>query len=108
MNLKEIGWKVTSKSSLKSLKQCFLSEYVIFYLKDMQIPLVSPEGDEMTINGMTEGLVIDIDENYYYLGEEDGTINKVVSHNSVGIVEIAPNDDGYEPIFSLPSDEDIH
>ena len=99
---------MTSKA-LKKLRETFIDEDVVFYLKDMNVPLVSSDGEDFKISGMTDGYVIDIDENYYYLGDKDGGIDRVISHDIITIVEIAlVIDESMKAFLELPSDDEVH
>lgn len=96
--------------SIKKLKESFVGETVVLYLKEMTIPVINDSGDEMKITGMTDGYVVDIDEDFFYLGDESGQIEKAVSNRVIGFIEIAevikidP-----DVLFEPPrDDEDVH
>lgn len=74
--------------AVKKLKQYFLNEYCIIYLKSMNIAAPSPDGGEMQISAMIDGYINDIDEEFYYIGLQDGTILRTVRHEVAGIVEL--------------------
>ena len=99
-----------TQKTLRNLKECFLGEVVVFYLRDMNVAAFTDEGDQLKISGMIDGLVVDIDEDYYYLGDDEGGIEKVISHDSVAVVEIAKTDEGiFDRMMGFPSEEeDIH
>lgn len=71
-----------------ALRDCFLGENVVFYLRDMNVAAISPEGDEMSISSMVTGYVVDIDKLFYYIGTPEGDVAKVISHDVIGMVEV--------------------
>lgn len=101
---------MTSKT-VKKLGEYFVGEICVFYLKDMHVPIPGEGGEPMQISAMTEGYVVDVDETYYYLGSDDGTVDKVITHNVIAMVEIAEmgsyDIDDFD--FTPPeSQEDVH
>ncbi len=97
-----------SKKAAQKLIECFAGEVVVFYLKDMKIAAVSEDGEQMMFNGMIDGLVVDIDETFFYLGDDDGNINKTVRHDIIAITEIAEHDPTEQLIMGLPNEDEIH
>lgn len=99
---------MTSKA-VKKLADCFLGEMVVFYLIDMNVAAFTENGESMKISGMTEGYVVDIDVDFFYLGQEDGSVDKIIKHEVIGMVEVAELDEEAVFKFPVPSDEDeIH
>lgn len=99
---------MTSKS-LEKLGKYFVGETVIFFLKDMSVAAVTDDGESMKISGMTEGYVVDVDETFFYIGSEDGSVHKVVNHNVIGMVEIAETEEEEIMAVQIPTeDEEIH
>jgi len=92
-----------SSKSVKKLKEQFLGQNVIVYLKDMNVVTVNEEGQELNITAMTEAHVVDIDQNYFYMGLPDGTITRIIQHEIAGMVELAFDQDAE---MQLPTDED--
>lgn len=96
-----------SKKSADTLLKLFAGETVIFYLKDMKISAISDDGEHVSFNGMIDGFVVDIDEYFFYLGDEDGNVDKAIGHSLIAIVEIAQ----YEPEIHVEmpsSDDEVH
>lgn len=78
---------LTSKT-IKKLKELFKDELVVFYLADMSIPLPSEDG-EIKVSAMVSGIVLDIDGDFYYVGDpETGQFVRTISHDAARIVEI--------------------
>jgi len=99
---------MTSKT-IKKLKDIFLEELVVFYLKEMKVAAYDEENEELKISGMVEGYVIDIDEDFYYLGNEEHDFEKVISHNVIAMVEIAQLDLTAIEGLNYPEDKgDLH
>ncbi len=97
-----------SKDSAKNLREIFVDEFIIIYLKDMNVVTTDAEGQEFKISAMIEAYVIDIDMNFYYCGLPDGTVTKTVPHESIGLVEISmPMEQMISPDYPTP-DEDVH
>lgn len=96
-----------SKASLKHLRDIFLGETVLVYLKDMKIAAVNDEGEMTTMSGMVDGLLVDIDESFLYFGDNDGNVEKIINHEAVSIMEISQEE---ETVFNieLPSEEEVH
>jgi hypothetical protein len=57
---------------------------------------------------MMDGYVIDIDQDFYYVGLEDGTILKTVPHDVLGPVELAMETLGEEFIDFPTNGEEVH
>ena len=98
---------MTSKL-IKSLKECFVGETVVFYLKELNIPAVTESGEELSVNAMIDGFVVDIDEGFYYLGNMDGSIDKVISHDVIAIVEVANYEKRDSLDFDWPTEGEVH
>lgn len=98
-----------SKGTAKRLREIWLDEIIIIYLKGMNVTTVNESGEEIKISAMCDGYVVDIDEEYFYLGLEDGTVMKTIHHDTIGIVELA--DFGSNEFFNdnVPRpDEEVH
>lgn len=80
--------KVLSKSALKKLKEIFVDEMVTFYLRDLNVVSVNEENQEVKISAMSDGYVIDVDSNYYYVGLTDGTITRTIPHDTIAMTEL--------------------
>ncbi len=77
-----------SKTSAKKLRDIFVGDEVTIFLKDMNVVTVDEEQGEMKISAMAQGLVLDVDENYFYLGLPDGMITRTIAHETAQMVEI--------------------
>lgn len=97
---------ITFKAA-KALRSIFIDENIVIYLKDMNVVTVDPDQNTMNISAMIQGYVIDIDENFYYLGNQDGYVVKVVSHDIAQIVEIFEEASPMTDEMPNP-DEDVH
>lgn len=74
---------------LSKLRDAYLGQHVVIYLRDMNIVAVKPEGEgEMLVSGMLEGYVVDIDDKYWYIGGNPEEFNRIVLREIAGIVEI--------------------
>jgi hypothetical protein len=97
---------ITAKAA-KKLRGVFLDEEVTIYLKDMNVVTVDEHAGEMRISAMAQGYVIDIDEDFYYLGLPDGEITRTVGHDTAQMVEILFVAQQMDEDMVGP-DEDIH
>jgi hypothetical protein len=77
-----------SKLAAKRIFEIYVDEMVTVYLRDMNIISVAENQQEVKISPMVEGLVVDVDTEYIYLGMPDGSILKTIPHQSVGLIEI--------------------
>ncbi len=94
-----------SAKAVKRLKDAFVDQTVIIYLKGMNVIVANEEQQEMNIAAMIESYIIDIDENYLYTGTPDGNITRIISHDTAQMVELQLNGD----MMEMPSfDEDVH
>jgi hypothetical protein len=100
---------ITLKTA-KKLRGVFVDEEVVIYLKDMNVVTVDENQGEMKISAMIQGYVIDIDENFYYLGLPDGQITRTVSHETAQMVELLALNEANEFMGDgvVGPDEDIH
>lgn len=90
------------------MREAFLDENVIIYLKDMNVVTATPEGNEIAITAMIQGYVVNIDTDFLYLGQEDGTILKAIQHQPGQLIELEiPNMQGLIPDYP-ESEEDVH
>jgi hypothetical protein len=97
---------ITLKAA-KKLRAIFLDTDVTIYLKDMNVVTIDEQHGEMKITTMAQGYVIDIDENFYYLGLPNGEITRTISHETAQMVESLFV--GEQMDFDMPNpDEDIH
>lgn len=78
-----------SKNAVKKLLEIYLDEQITIYLRDMNIVTVNEAQGEVKISPMVEGYVIDIDENFFYLGLPDGSILKTIPHETAGLIEMS-------------------
>lgn len=78
---------ITAKAARK-LKSVYIDEQVIIYLRDMTIATVDENNQEVKLTAMIEGYVVDIDQDFLYLGLPDGTITKTVAHELAQLVEL--------------------
>lgn len=78
-----------SKQSVERLKAAFLAQEVVFFLKQMDVTTTDPDGNQITVAAMVPGFVIDICENFWWVGTPDGMVNRVISHDVAPMVEIA-------------------
>lgn len=99
---------LTSKS-LKKLRELYLDELVTFYLKDLNVPLPTEDG-QIQVTAMIAGIVLDIDEMYYYVGDpHTGQFCRTIEHSAAPIVELASieTEEAMSPTGPEPLDE-IH
>lgn len=97
-----------TKDAVKTLKNSFVGCLVIIHLKDIVIPIIGPNEEDFDVNAMIDGFVVDIDQDFVYLGLEDGSILRAVPHASIGPIDIAM-DNQPSLIDSFPSDDqEIH
>lgn len=80
---------MTSKNAVRKLREIYLDENVIIYLRDMNVVAVNESQGEIKISPMLEGYVVDVDQDYVYLGLPDGTILKTIPHATIGLIEVA-------------------
>ncbi len=91
-----------SKNAAKKLRDLYLGQTVIIYLKNTQVPL--PVNDsELTVSAMIEMFVLDVDEDYLYGGTPDGIVTKTVQHDLAGLIEIMNYESDYA---EFPGDGD--
>lgn len=97
-----------SKTAARRLRDIYLNEMIIIYLRDISIVVPDEQHGSVKIAAQLDGIVIDIDQEYIYLGLPDGSVLKTVPHSSVGLIEVGSmiddliNDD-------MPTDaEDVH
>jgi hypothetical protein len=93
-----------SKASVTRLREIFLGQEVVVYLREMNVVTVNEEGQEISISAMTTGHVIEVDESFYYLGTPDGEVTRTISHDVAQMVEIAIQS-GLELDFPTEEDE---
>jgi hypothetical protein len=77
-----------SKVAVKKLRDLYLDQMVTIYLKDMNVVTVDENSQEIGITAMRQGYVLDICQNYFYLGLPDGTITTTIAHELAQMVEI--------------------
>ena len=94
-------------AAARRLREIYLDQQVVVYLRDMNVVTVNEEHGEMKISAMAEGYVIDIDTNFVYLGLPDGTITRTINHDLAQMIEIAFGGELLDMDFAT-SDEDIH
>jgi hypothetical protein len=70
------------------LREIYLDESIVVYLKDLNIVTITEDQQEMKVTPMVDGYVVDIDNEFIYLGLPDGLILKTIPHSSVGLIEI--------------------
>lgn len=92
----------------KKLRSIFLDTEVTIYLRDMNVVTVDESQQEMKISAMAQGYVVDIDEEYYYLGLPDGTITRTIGHDLAQMVEIMFEASEFMDGDFPTQDEDIH
>lgn len=98
---------ITSKA-VRKLKAFCLDEEVTIYLKDMNVVTVDETQGELKISAMAQGYVIDIDENFYYLGTPDGQVTRTISHDTAQMVELMFVGSEFMDEDMPSPDEDIH
>lgn len=99
-----------NEKSLKNIKRVFLHQYVVIYLKDMQLMVPTEDGEGVTTNAAFDGFVVDIDEHGFYLGrEEDGTITKIISHEVAAVVELmSETASNFEHLLEMAEEGEVH
>jgi transposase len=93
--------------AVRKLRRIFLDEEVTIYLRDVNVVTVDEEGQQVKVTAMAQGYVLDIDENFYYLGLPNGTITRTINHDIAQMVEILFEASEYMD-SDIPLDEDIH
>lgn len=78
-----------SKLAVERLKNTFLCQEVVFFLKDLDVTTTDQDGNQVTSAAMVPGFVIDICENYWWVGTPDGQVSRVISHDVSPMVELA-------------------
>jgi hypothetical protein len=78
-----------TKAAVERLKNAFLTQEVIFFLKQMDVTTADQEGNQITVAAMVPGYVIDICENFWWVGSPDGQVTRVISHDVAPMVELA-------------------
>ena len=78
-----------SRTAVERLKENFLAQEVVFFLKAMDVTTVDENGHQITVAAMVPGFVIDICENYWWVGGIDGQITRVIAHDVAPMVELA-------------------
>jgi hypothetical protein len=99
---------MTSKNAVRKLLEIYLDENIIIYLRDMNVVAINESQGEVKISAMIEGYVVDIDQDYFYLGSSsDGVIVKTIPHHTIGLIELAVE---ASPLNSdmAEHDEDVH
>ena len=61
-----------------NFKILFQDQFVILYLKHMNVASIDAGGDNISISAMIEGKIVDIDADYIYLGPSKNKINRAV------------------------------
>lgn len=98
---------MTSKT-IKKLKELYEGELVIFYLKELSVPIPTPEG-EITVSASILGVVLDIDDSFYYVANPDtGLFSKTIAHDTVGLVELMMAENELLSFDSPASDSEVH
>ncbi len=93
------------KDAAKTLREIYLDEEIVIYLKDMNVVAVNEEGHTMEVTAMTTGYCIDVDQNFFYLGTPDGAITRTISHDVAQMVELVmPHDVDFT--FDMPDEGD--
>lgn len=95
---------MTSKSAVRKLRQIYLGETITIYLREMNIVTVNEAQGEVKISPMIEGHVIDIDQDFFYLGLPDGSVLRTIPQASVGLIEMTAINQFIDE--DLPTDED--
>jgi hypothetical protein len=78
-----------SRTAAKRIFEIYVDEIVTIYLRDMNVVSVNESQQEVKISPMIEGLLIDVDTEYIYLGLEDGSILRSIPHATVGLIELS-------------------
>jgi hypothetical protein len=68
------------------LRKSYIGSFVVLYFQDMTVPFLSGE-QEMDVNVMVDGYVVDITEGYIHLGNTTENVSKSVRLDLVGIIE---------------------
>lgn len=97
-----------SKNAVRKLIEIYLDENITIYLRDMNIVTVNESQGEVKISPMIEGLVIDIDQDFFYLGLPDGSIMKTVPHETVGLIEMAFTGGDLIDMDMPTNEDDVH
>jgi hypothetical protein len=94
--------------TVKNLRELFSETFVVIIMKDMKIATVVNE-EEIQISSMMEGYVVDIDEYFFYLADdEDSPITRAVKQDVVSIIQIAGTEEEEMMVMDYPEEGDIH
>lgn len=101
--------RLERKQRAKEL-EAFLGEYVTIPLKN--INLMGPESLADSLEGLltssaVEGYVIDISENYIYLGETPDGFDTAISIDEIGLIKGIDNVPEELKVY-VPEGEDVH
>lgn len=101
---------MTSKNAVRKLREIYLDENIVIYLRDMNVVTINETQGEVKISAMIEGYVIDIDQDYFYLGNTDGHVLKTVPHDTIGLIELGVTaEEQMMSALEMPeADEDVH
>lgn len=97
-----------SKNAAKNLRDLFVGQVVVIYLRDMNIITVDDNGTEMKITAMAQGFFLDADETFVYLGTPDGEVTRVIAHETAQMIEIEFPGDEFMDGEMLGPDEEAH
>lgn len=91
-----------SKKAMTTLRDIYLGDSVVLYLKDMNI-IIPTEAGNMDISPMLQGIMMDIDETFVHLGNGN-MVQKSIYHENVGMIESLVIED---PLinFDMPENE---
>ncbi len=96
-----------SKDAVDRLMEHFLNEDVVIYLRDMNVVVVNENQEEVSLSAMTTGFVLDIDQDYFYLGTPDGNVTRTISHDVAQMIELAIPKEEFD-LDQLETGEEIH
>lgn len=97
-----------SKISARKLREIFIDEMCTIYLRDMNVVSVDENGQEMKITAMAQGYVLDVDQDFFYLGTPDGEITRTISHDIAQMVEIEFVGSEFMDSDMIGPEEDVH
>ena len=99
---------MTSKTAVRKLREIYLDENVVIYLREMNIVTVNEEQQEVRISPVVEGYVIDIDQDFVYLGLPDGSVLRTIPHTTVGMIEMSSVEETFVTEDMPDIDDEVH
>jgi len=97
-----------SKLAARRLRELFLDEFCSVYLRDMNVVTINEQQQEVKISPVAEGVIVDVCEEFIYLGLPNGEILKTIPHATVGMIELGLVTAGMEEMETAGDGEEVH